>query len=218
MTCWRLIVLLLIGVLTSQGCDKQAGAKADIRNAYLQYADAIKSRNGAILLEHVDPESILIYDTLLKAALRADRAKTLAMRPSEKLEIVAMRNRLTRDELKNLDARAYVILAVERGFWNFEAVRENIQRIKITGNRAVGELFANGEPTGERFRFTKIGERWFIDETSFLDLADEWIPRVAGMEGLSVDEWIVQYEAEETKKDVTGAIWDPPPSRKKTDG
>lgn len=167
------------------------------------------------------------YDRLVKLAREAKRDEIAKLTPLERYEIIRLRHRSTLAEMKPLDGRGYIKLAVNKGWWkgNDEYVDEETQLadIKVTGSSAWVDLGLDSSrvnglsrilnaPDRKRYlRLYKEDEVWKVDTTSMHELANELMGRAMDRMGTGDKESIfVRWEEGQSGKEVPANIWDPP--------
>src|SRR6185436_310159 len=109
-----------------------------------------------------------------------------------------MRNRATRDQLKNLDGAGYIFFATAQGWY---AVGGDVDffelgpiRMKPDGAQATAQMLFRGERIGHFAVFRKEDESWRLDETSLFPFYNKIISILAAEDGMPVDEAILRWE------------------------
>ncbi|MEX2218293.1 MAG: hypothetical protein WD749_05990 [Phycisphaerales bacterium] len=183
----------------------------EVRAAFDTFDGATDRRVAQEAMGVMDPVYFEHMDYLIKLARTGSRERVLSLPAHERMEIVAMRNRLTRDELSKVDGAGWVRLSIERGWWAADPGEPalSIGRVTFRSPRASGELLVDGQRTGLTVEFVKTNDQWLVDPRP----VDEWWGSFVSKRATSagnLDQMILNLESVESGKRVNQTIWDPP--------
>lgn len=210
----RVVTFGLIA-LCLPGCeDPHAQDKAAIRASLRQLDEANEECDGPGAVAVMSSQGIADYTRLVKMALDAPREKVIVMGASEKLQIIQLRNRLTRTELEKMDGAAYQAHATGECWYfmgdDYVGYEGSIGDIDVMGDMAYGHILdEDGDDSGLLAEFAREDGVWKVNEFSFHRQWDEWMHEWAGLERMTEDELIVRLEEIEWGKDIRDSIWDP---------
>jgi hypothetical protein len=178
----------------------------DVRASYDQVFESFNSRDGRGAVALLTKASIDQMDRAVNMARKGTREQIKALPPIDRIEVIAIRNRLTAAELAEIDGRSWLILSTERGWETGEA--PEIGRITFQGSSASAEVLEEGKRTGNHFDFDLIDGVWKLDWIRIDDLWNSQIVDFARESGTSVDKLILEWEYEECGIPVGDEIWD----------
>jgi len=207
MSIIRLAALFLVA-LSLTSCKDEG--KEEILDIFAAYKVALRDNDGEAAVALLDEKYFEDFRFVLTAARSASREKVFRMRPSERFRIAALRNRLTPQELKTLDARAALAAIIDRGSDNSSDRSIQLGRITFKPPRAFAFLYIDGIETKFRIDFIKASNIWKLDPTCFDEDLDYNIGRLAHRTNRPEDAIILEYESSGSGKRVTDSIWDPP--------
>jgi hypothetical protein len=206
-------ILLLGAILLFGGCDKHAGDKQAIRDVFYQYFTVGEIKSGAQAAGIVTGNTIEYYRRLVKWGLNGKKEDLAKLTPFDRLEIVRMRNRATRAQLKDLDGAGYIFFATAQGWYavggDVDFFELGLIRIKPDGAEATAQMLFRGEMIGHFAVFRKENDDWKLDETSLFPFYNKVVSILASEDGMPVDEAIMRWEEEDSHKPVPPTIWDP---------
>ncbi len=194
------------------GCDKHQADKEAIRDVFSQYGAARQAKNGVHAASLVTANTLEYFRNLVKVGLDGKKADIAKLCAADRSEIVMMRNRATRSQLKNLDGKGYIVFAYTQGWYENDGI-DALELGKITVSdscdRASAQVTFQGEMVGYFVVFVKEGEAWKLDETSIFPLFSNSWAVAAAEAGITEDQVILQEEEQRTGKPVSPTVWDP---------
>jgi hypothetical protein len=201
-------LLLSCFPLVLAGCGDNLEQEA--RDAWAEYTAAEASRDLETVLKMTDQAYFERLDFLVKMARTGERGRVQRMTPAEKLEIVMMRNRLSKAELATMDGRKWLTKTTTEGWENDEG-GGNVTLGEITGKgaRKKAQIVVNGIETKLTVDLIKTGDQWAIDPTPLEELINIVVRKLAtsaDAENLLIRRW----EESSSSKKVLDPIWDPP--------
>lgn len=203
----RVICVLLAGLMLGS-CDDDA--RQQVREVFDTYMSAVAKGDGAAVVEMIDERYIENYEHILKMARKGTAKEIFRMRPSERSEIVALRNRFGKEELRTIDAKSALKTMIDRGGGNIWNLAFTLEDITLRKPRATGTLYLLGFKTTARMEFVMVNEQWKLDPECLSRTVDEEIVRRSSQWGLTEDRIILDQESTASGKRVSGSIWDPP--------
>jgi hypothetical protein len=109
---YRFSVVAVAAGVALTGCKDES--REQINNVFDAYIAALRNHDGAAAIELVDERYFEDMDVILNAAKFAPREQVWKMRPSDRARIVAIRNRLTKEEMKGLDGRGLMKMSIDK--------------------------------------------------------------------------------------------------------
>jgi hypothetical protein len=208
LTCVAVLLLSCLPFVLA-GCGDDS--EQEVRDTYAQYVAAEAGRDLQTVLDLTDPAYIERLDFLVKIARTGERSRVQRMTPAEKLEVVMLRNRLTKKELDGMDGKKWLSRTTTEG-WTEEMADEpeiTLGKITVKKPRAKAQLIVNGIETDLNIEFVKTGDKWVMDPTPFEELINRIVRKLAthaDAENLLIRRW----EENSSGKKVADPIWDPP--------
>lgn len=224
MTRHVVLAVMLVGVLflgTGAGCEPKSADQKAIKSVWERHADANETSNGKAVVALSSKSTFEYYDRLLKLGLDGKPDQIKKLTPFEKAEIVLMRHRSTRAELRKLDGKGYIEYATSKGWYAFgndpdDPLNHQLGKIKVGGDGASAwaEVFFFDDKGKKRksdyaIKFFKEGGLWKLDETSVHLMWSHEYTRYAKEFGKSEDEFIVWLEEFWSGQKVPDTIWQP---------
>lgn len=230
------VLAMVVSLFVGSGCERAADASA-VRKTYAQWRLAQNQHNGTAYVNLITTDSALRYGELVKYALSGKKADLKKLEPADKLEILIMRVRGKKEELKKLDGPAYTQWHVEQGWAEFDiGVPEKIVDLRVDGDTANGELAYEVSrsrtprfgrrglgllagtsttetiKTGIRYYFVRENGVWKVDEIASCPSFDADIVAAAREEGIDIDTYLEDLAAFHCDvDDVPASIWDKMP-------
>jgi hypothetical protein len=205
---WLAMACLAVCPLMS-GCG-DGDEKAAIEESWEKLTSAMAAQDPKAYMETLSPQSMRYYDTLCQQIRTSKHDEVRRMETADKATIIMMRNRCTKDELKKLDGKGLVEMAMTRGWMGGERRSEvTLGKIQLHGTSARGQLVVRDTETDIWMDFYKEGEGWKVDLTRGNEQMNEAFDRMARMFGVSVDDYILGRERQ-FGKPCAGDVWDPP--------
>lgn len=200
----------LVLIVVPSGCDKDVAM--EVRTVYEDVDAATKSRDSATLLRLIDPKNVETADRLMELARTAPRESLLRLSAIDRLEIAKIRNRLTRDQLKSFDGRAWITHSCEQGWMagNPGGAVLSLGKITYSAPRAYAKVLADGEETPIRLEFVKMDGQWLMDMDGMDDWLSQFLGRMADRAGVTEDVFLARLESAKSGKEVRQTIWDVP--------
>lgn len=165
------------------GC-KDAREASDVRNMCRAYDAACRNQNAEEAMAMMSSQSFQYYDRLVQHArtLKLDGIRQLPL--GEQLYVVCIRSTLTPEELRTVDGRGYIKLAIERGRWTESEgdPTEYMGLVKVRKDVATAKaLDLKGKPLRYSFYFIKEGDAWKQDFSKGREIATYWVEKYASI-------------------------------------
>jgi len=207
MTAIRIALILFLSLALSS-CKEEG--KEEILDVFDAYNAALNNNDGAAAIALIDDKYFEDFQHMLIAARSAKREQVFRMRPSERSRIATMRNRLSYEELKTLDARGAIKTLIDRGSERSSGLDITLGKIKFKRPRATAPLIVEGFETKHILEFVQADNVWKLDPACFDESLDFIIAKRSDRRGVREDTLILENESASSGKNVTDAIWDPP--------
>lgn len=129
-----LITLGIVGFVEFSKRSKLAAAADEVRALHAQLRQAADNSDGEGVAKLLTQKSFEHYQGILQQALDADEARTKALPPNQLVEVLTIRSKATRKEIKKLDGRGYVVHAVKNGWWSNSEDPLVIKEVNLNGD------------------------------------------------------------------------------------
>lgn len=210
------VVLFLISLLGLAGCeDPDAAEKDAIMDSLRQLDQANIDCDGAAAVAVMSSEGIADYTRLVNLALDGTRVEVLGLEPSELMQVLQLRNRLTRAQLEQMDGAAYQEYATSECWYISDDIEDvgyewSVDDIKVYGDLAHAAILdEDGKDSGLVVEFAKEDGVWKVNEFCFHRLYDEWLYSYAGQEGMEMADLLIAVEELEWGNPIRRSIWEP---------
>jgi len=212
----HLAVMLSLITLFISGC-KDSKEEEAIRAVYAAWSDAGNRKDANAFIQRIDPASVARYDSIARLALRGSHRELKALQTNELATVIALRNRLTREEIAALDGNKALRWAIAAGEWSDDDPEdpaiETLSSFQIGDRRAMADLKI--EAIRDRFRisFAK-GEdgQWRLELDALIDVQSRWLDRLAAKYNKPIEEALLEDEADKSGKAPRKDILDVPPA------
>lgn len=210
------VVLFLISVLGLCGCeDPDAAEKEAILASLRQLDQANIDCDGAAAVAVMSSKGIAQYTRLVNLALDGTRVQVLGLEPSELMQVLQLRNRLTRAQLEKMDGADYQEYATSECWYLAEDLEDVSYATQIDDIRVYGDLAhaaildEDDKDSGLVVEFAKEDGVWKVNEFCFHRLYDEYLYSYAAQEGIEVAELLILIEEMDWGNTIRRSIWEP---------
>jgi hypothetical protein len=195
------------------GCeDPQAAEKEAILACLRQLDEANASCDGAGAVAVMSQRGLDEYTRLVKLALDGSKSDVQSLSPLEMLEVIQLRHRMKRQQLEQMDGKAYQEYATGQcwytgagGSWE-----ESIGEIYVSGDTAYADVLDfDRNKSGVQGHFEREGGVWKVNEFSFQRVWDDELTKLAAENNISVPDMIVRFEEMATMEQIRRSIWEP---------
>ena len=210
----RTLLVLLLGTFLAclAGCDAHAADKEEMQSVVDRLDEANESGNGQAAAALVTAESIARYGPVLKLGLDGKRKEIEALDAWDMTEVFLMRTLSKRKDLKDLDARGYVVYATSKKWYaTGDSTPTELRRIRLlrSGDEATARVYYDGEYSGAILRFLREDGVWKLDENSWRGTFNRYIAEMASESEVSIPEAIMQMIEEERGTKPPPTVWNP---------
>jgi hypothetical protein len=154
--------------------------------------------------------TIKYYEKSLELVKNADREKILSLSVFDKLLILFVRHKISKEDIYSFDGRKLLIYSIENGMVGKDSVIESsIGKVLIDKDFAKGELLVNGKKSLVYFHFYKEKGVWKIDLTSIFDMANMTFKKMIEKSGQTEEKFILLVLELSTGKKPNANIWEP---------
>jgi len=190
-----------------------ANARQDttlIKACFNGYKNAILSDQGKAAVSFVDSRTVKYYTDILQKTKTLDSLGIDKLPIMDKLTILMIRHRATREEIMQLDGRSLLVYAIERGMVGKNSVQQiGIGEVMIRGNAAEGQIMVGEAPTSLAYNFYKEDGAWKMDITSVLKEGNAAMKKVVQDSGQPENEFLIMLLENATGKEPLKNIWKP---------
>lgn len=181
-----------------------------IKVCFNGYKNAILSDQGKTAVSFVDSRTVKYYTDILQKTKTLDSAGIDKLSIMDKLTILMVRHRATKEEIIQLDGKSLLVYAIERGMVGKNSVQQiSIGEIIIRGNMAEGQIIVGEAPTSLAYNFYKENGAWKMDITSVLPEGNTAMKKVVKDSGQPENEFLIMLLENATGKEPVKDIWKP---------
>jgi hypothetical protein len=200
---------LVVAILESPAQARPSDA-AQVRQSFARFVAALAARDAGAGLRVLSTASFPEWEHDRELALHGTRAEVAAQPPGRRLVVMALRHHAPKFLSRAGSPRELVGYALGSGM----ASRDSLAMIElgdvaVKGERAGGQLFASGLPSGFRADFVREDEVWKLDLGTTIDAAGRVVTRAAKAAGASEDSVIAGLLMVSSGARPTTQIWEP---------
>lgn len=201
------ITLLLIFTWTTS-IFGQKSEEDLVRKSFDNYKTAILNDKGEEAVKYVDSRTIKYYCDILEHVKTADSTKVERLSILDKLMVLIVRHRTSRQEILSFDGKALLIYAIKNGMVGKNSVANNsIGDVLIDSSFAQGQFVSNGEKAPFFFHFYKEENQWKIDLTSVFPISTITIKKMVEDSGQNENEYLFFLIEMTSGKKPNSEIW-----------
>lgn len=206
----RSILILFIFLVTIMSTEAQTNDIADIKKIFEQYKSAILNDKAEVALNSIDNRSIDYYKGILSEVKKADSNKISTMSLMDKITVLGIRARATKQEIINMKGSDAFLFAIRNGMVGKSSVVNNsVGEITVDNNFAKGELLVKGNKTPIYFHFYKESEGWKLNLTELFSLGNSSLKQMFQESGKSENEYLLEILSLLSGKTLGYEIWQP---------
>jgi hypothetical protein len=184
--------------------------QSKVKQTFSNYKQSILKGDGDEAVKWVNNKTIAYYGEMLGLALDADSARVADLDLMDRLTVLSLRHRMTRDEISGMDGKQLFVHSIKKGMVGKNTVANvEIGDVKVEGEQAKGQLQANGQKSPLNFGFTKENGQWKLDLTSLFEPTMAGLKQMIAGQGMTENEFIVRALEMSSGKPVTNVIWSP---------
>ncbi len=198
--------IVLIAVLHAHAQHDSTLVKA----CFNGYKNAILTDKGPEAVSFVDSRTLKYYNDILQKTKTLDSIGVDKLPIMDKLTLLMLRHRATKDEIMQLDGRSLLVFAIERGMVGKNSVQQlSIGEVLIRDNAAEGQVLVGTSPTSLAFNFYKENGTWKLDITSVLTEGNTAMKKIIKDSEKPENEFLLMLIENATDKEPSKDIWKP---------
>jgi len=181
-------LIFVIQILLSCSSDD---AHKKVIECYEAYNKAIINGDGEEAIKYLDSRTIDYYAMLLKKALYAEKETLLRESFLNRLMIVQIRHMIPLEKVKNMNAKALLIYAINNEWIGKEhVVGVKVRNVRIEENFAVADSYKDNIKMN-KLSFYYEKEQWRFNLTSLVTIIGPVFKKQIKETGLSENEFIL---------------------------
>lgn len=181
-----------------------------IKACFNGYKNAILSDQGKSAVTFVDTRTVRYYTDILRKTKTLDSTGIDKLSIMDKLTILMVRHRATKEEIVQLDGRSLLVYAIERGMVGKNSVQQlSIGEVIIRDNIAEGQIIVGEAPTSLAYNFYKENGTWKMNITSVLPEGNTAMKKVVKDSGQPENEFLLLLIENATGRKPLQSIWKP---------
>ena len=181
----------------------------EIKDCFKQYKEAILAQNGNEAVGLASTGTINYYQKMLDMALKADSSAVEKLGLIDKLTVLAVRHKLSKEEVAGHDGKSFFVYAVDNGLAGKKTVQSaELGEVQVSQKTAKGIIVVNGQTSEQYFEFFDEGG-WKIDMNQYLASTNESMAEVVKMTGMSEHQFLGQVLQSLTGNAPDNSIWQP---------
>jgi len=195
-------------LITFNLCIAQNTEEVLVKKSFDNYKSAILNDRGQEAVTYVDSRTVRYYTDILQTTKNADATEINALGLMDKLMVLTIRHRATKEEILGFDGEGLLIYAIEKGMVGKNSVANNtLGTIEVEGTFAKGQLVTGGRETPLYFHFYKENGIWKIDITSVFSMGAVAFKKMQEDSGYDENEYIFALLEMLTGKKPGEDIW-----------
>jgi hypothetical protein len=204
------IIVSAVATCCIASCGSRSPEAPAVEKAFADYRQAVLDKKGDAAADLIAPATIAEYQKYRDLALKGDEKTVKGLSISGRTNVLMMRHRVGKDQLKSMNGKKIVAYAVDQGWIGEEGVkRAGVTDVEVSGSAATAKVTVNGQKSDEMFHFAKHDGKWTIDLVPNLPRADVLFQKMASESGQGENEFLFQILGLLTGRPVTDAIWQP---------
>lgn len=181
-----------------------------VRECFNRYKSAILNDRGEEAAGYVDSRTLQYYSTMLELVKHADSTTLSTYSFFNKLMVLIVRHRTTKEELEPMDGKALLIYAINSGMVGKNSVARNeIGTVTVDDSFATGQLVNDGKPTPLNFHFYREEGQWKLDLTALFPTAETAMKAMVVESGEPEDEFLLTLLEMTTGQKPDASVWQP---------
>lgn len=207
------LLLVLLSFLSFTGFAQTSKNKdiEAVRKTFQDFRAAVLNKDGALAIKQVDAGTVKYYGKILDWTWYADTAIIDTLNVFDRLAVLNLRHRVTKDRLLQLrDAKDLIKLSIDSGYLSENSVKDfEIGDVELKGNVALGQARVNGKDFNLVFKFIKEQETWKLQLAETLLMARKGMEKDMERQRKGVNEYVWTYLILESGKNVAPEIIEP---------
>ena len=204
------IGISLLFVLAETPARAAPSDAAQVRQTFARFVAALASRDADGGQRELSMASFPEWQRDRELALHATRAELAEQPPGRRLVVMALRHHAPRFLSRDGSSRDLVGYALGSGIADRKSLAMiELGDVAVKNDRAGGQLFASGLPSGFRAGFVLEGGAWKLDLPTTIDAAGRVVTRAAKSAEASEDSVIAGLLTVSSGARPTARIWEP---------
>ena len=204
------IGLSLVLALLETPAQARSSDATQVRQSFARLAAALAARDAGAGLHVLSIASLLEWQRDRELALHGARAEVAAQSPGRRLVVMALRHHAPKFLSRDGSPRELVGYALGAGMASRDLLAMiELGDVAVKGERAGGQLFASGLPSGFRADFVREDGAWKLDLGASIDAAGRVVTRAAKAADASEDSVIAGLLMVSSGERPTTRIWEP---------
>lgn len=204
----RALLFVSIAIITFLPGQAQKSEEKLVRKTFESYKDCILKDKGDEAANYVDSRTIKYYAGILEKTRTADSLETDALDIMDKLMVLLIRHRVTKEEILSFDGKSLFVHAIKEGMVGKNSVSNNeVGDINIEGEFAKGQLMVHGQKAPFYYHFYKEEGTWKIDLTSIMSIGTMAFKKMQEDSEMSENEYLMMLIEMSTGKKPATDIW-----------
>lgn len=210
-----LVLLVLLHALFACSRSPAAGAASAqeveaVRACFEAYRQALLAADGKAALALVDRNTIDYFDQMVDLALYGEEATVRGQSSVNKIMVLSLRHRMSRERLLKATAESVFVHAVNEGWIGKNGViAVELGTIRVRHDSATAAIMAQGKEAPVSFTFHKEPDGWRIDLAALMSLTDLAFKQLLAQLGKSEDEAIADLLEAVSGREVSPQVWQP---------
>jgi len=176
----RRAAVLAIALVLLAPPARAASERVRVADAFRAFLRALADRDADAGVAVLSQASLVEWQRDRALALDAPRADVEALPPGRRLAVLALRHHEPRFLAQDGTPEALARRAIHAGLVDRDGVAQiELRDVVVQGDRASGQLFAAGLPSGFRAGFVREDDRWRVDLPATLDSAGRVVVQAA---------------------------------------
>ena len=181
-----------------------------VKDCFNKYKEAVLNDKGAAAYSVLDKKTIVYYNELLEKVKTYDSLKLEKESIINKVTILTMRHRATKEEIMKMTGETLFIYAIDKGMIGKNSVsNSSVGKVTITGDFAKGGMQVNGRDLPASYDFYKEDGTWKFNLTSLFALGNMGFKRLVEQSGMSENEAIFSMLETVSGTKPSQSIWNP---------
>jgi hypothetical protein len=200
----------LLFVLAETPAQAAPSDVAQVRQTFVRFVAALVARDADAGQRELSMASFPEWQRDRDLALHATRAELAEQPPGRRLVVMALRHHEPKFLTREGSSRELVGYALGSGIADRESLGMiELGDVAVKNDRASGQLFASGLPSGFRAGFVREGGAWKLDLPATSDAAGRVVARGAKSADASEDSVIAGLLMVSSGSRPTARIWEP---------
>lgn len=186
-------------------------AKKEIINVFNTYKNALQKNDSNTAILQLDKSSFTYYEDILNTSLRADEAQINQLEVLDRLMVLTIKHKLSKDQLLKMNGKDLLVYALENDIINNNRVETmGIGEIDVRGEIAYGQFLQNNNNIALYLGFSYDQSQWRLDVTSLAEPTGFAIRKLVEMQNKDENEVIIMMiESSTPGRKVSKDIWKP---------